>query len=304
MQATHYAFSCTCIKTLIDSLLSVIFSRNAGDDISSLPPAVFVDLKQQLESNLEEILFCFADYTDSVQESLEERNITVKRLCAYLISLPSFTRAYSDSKLMLLASKKDMLEEACCISDIMIILKTECTSFLNYQIFESLIKKFKLEGEEILKYPEKLQKYIRMHKISEFIEIQPILIELTDDKKELILVLDIEPTCRLSGLTDLGKAVAKILGLKQSALLIHNIKESCVVVSYLISTFVAEFLFVSDEIFSEVQKEEFRALLVQRLECNRCTFTFVASPDKEEDETDLAILGNYGNIITRSRQGS
>lgn len=268
---------------------------NTGEDIASLPPAVLVDLKQQLESNLEEILFSFAGYTDCVQVSLEKRNVTVKRLCAYLLGLPAFTSACSSPKLSLLASKKDKLEVASCISDIMIILKTECTSFLNYQIFESLIKNFKLdEGQELLKYPTKLLKYIEMHKVSEFIEIQPVLSDLSDDSKELILVFDFEPTCRLSGLFDLGKAVAKIMGLKQSVLRIHNIKENCVVVTYLIPTLVAESIFISDEIFSEAQKEEFRALSVQRLECNMRTFTFlVASPEHEMNDTDMTIQGNY-----------
>lgn len=196
---------------------------------------------------------------------------------------------------MLLASKKAKLEEASCISEIMIILKTECTSFLNYQIFESLIKNFQLDdGRENLKYPEQLQAYINKHKISEFIEIQPILSELSDDKKELILVLDIEPTCRLSGLMDLGKAVAKIMGLKQSALLIYSIKESCVVVSYLIPTFVAEFIFIGDGIFTKEQTDAFRKLSVQRLECN--TLEFVISPHEgfhhTEDETDIGVPGN------------
>ena len=263
-----------------------------------MPPHVFVDLKQQLESNLEEILFCFAAYTDCVQVSLEKKRIEVKRLCAYLLGLPSFMFHCNDRRLMLLATKKTELEEADSIGDIMVTLKTECTSFLNYQIYQGLVKHFDLDnGQNDLKYPEKLRAYIEMHKISEFIEIQPILCELTEEKKELILILDIEPTCRLSGLVDLGKAVAKIMGLKQSALLIHNIKENCVIVTYLISAFVADSIFTGNKIFSEKQEEEFRELSVQRMECNLFVFEFTSASDKdlnhEMDEIDIGNPGAY-----------
>lgn len=272
----------------------IIISPITGRDIA-LSPSVFVDLQQELECNLEEILFHFAAYTDCIQVSLEKKCINVKRLCAYLLGLPSFTLSYDDRRPMLLASKKSKLEEASCIGDIMIILKKECTSFMNYKIFQGLIKNFELdEGQEHLKYPKMLQDYINLHKISEFIEIQPVLSELTKDNKELILVLDIEPTCKLSGLVDLGKAVAKLMGLKQSALLIHDIKESCVVVSYLIPTLVAELIFTSDKIFSEEQEEEFRRLSVRRLECNSVVFEFASGKDLN-CETDQIDVGSPGN---------
>ena len=214
-------------------------------------------------------------------------NIDVKRLCTYLLGLSSFNLDHRDQKLMLLSSKRTELERANNLNDIFIILKTECASFLNYHIFERLLKNFKINKKDIesLKYPEKLRDYVKKHKISEFVEIQPQLGRLTDDRKELVLVLDIESTCRLSQITDIGKAVAKIMGLKQSTLLIHNIKLSCVVVAFLLSSPVANFIFVNNKIFSKNQVENFQTLSIQKIKCNDFTFDFTLPATCIQEDT-------------------
>lgn len=242
-----------------------------GTDILSLTPNEYGDLLQQLETNLEEILHHFANYTDSILESLQNKNVSVPALHTYLLGLPAFLGKCDNKKLTLLSSKMKRLEEANDLCSIFKILKTECTSFLNYRIFEFLIKKYNIDRDDNLKYPEKLQKYVKRHKITEFIEIEPQLCDLTDDTKELILVLDIEATCRVSQLTDLGKAVAKIIGIKQSALLIHNIKECCVVVTFLIPANIADVVFTGDKIFSHDQQVKFQMLSVRKLSCNGFT---------------------------------
>ena len=95
---------------------------------------------------------------------------------------------------------------------------------------------------------------------------------------KLTLVLDIyiyiDSMCRLDKLLDIAKAVAKILDVLPSTLLIYDIRESCVEVTFLIQKSIAESIFSNEEIFSNNQNDKFRQLLVKQLECNGHTFEF------------------------------
>ena len=145
------------------------FLTHVGSGISSLPPEVRGDLKQQLELRLMEITTSFAFYSSCVPACLERKHVDVETVCAFLLSLPSFTceQESGNQSLMLLSQKRAKLEKATSIHQIFKILNSECVSFLNYSILEALIQKFELElDEKYSKYPEKLQNYIKKHKIS------------------------------------------------------------------------------------------------------------------------------------------
>lgn len=234
------------------------------------------DLRQQLESDLIAIQESFADYIDCIQESLREKGVNLGRLQSYLLRLPC---GRGDRNLMLLTAKTDALRGVDDIYGIFIIL-SECTSFLNYYIFEKMVKKFDIdESQKALQYPTKLREYIEKHTISEFIELHPVLNSYTDGTKELVLILDIEMTCKFSKIVDLGRTVAHIMNLDQSALLIHNIGQCCVIVTFLIPNSVADIIFTghSSEIFSLDEKLKFQKLSVQELKCNGYTFDFVST---------------------------
>ena len=249
-----------------------------------MSPADRGDLQFLLEANLGDILTDFANYTFSVQQLLQEMNIDVASIRDYLIGYTS-----NDHSIALLSgAKRAKIKEADSISKIFHFLKEECTSFLNYAIFERLIERFKLDkNHEDLKYREKLEKYVRKHSISEFIETKPALSKYTDDTTKLTLVLDIDSMCRLDKLLDIAKAVAKIMGVLPSTLLIYDIRESCVEVTFLIPKNIAESLFISGEVFSGDQEEKFRQLLVKRLECNGYEFQFTAIPKDNSNGEDL-----------------
>ena len=234
------------------------------------------DLQFLLKYNLRNILTAFANYTFCIQLSLQEKNIDVSSICDYLMGFTS-----SDHSIALLScAKRDELESANTISKIFRFLKKECTSFLNYDIFECLIERFKLDrDQEDLQYPEKLKAFVTKHTISEFIEIKPALSEYTVDKMKLTLVLNIDSINQLDKLLDIANTVSKIMGILPSALLIYDIKESCVEVTFLIPRSLAEIIFISDEIFSEYQKERFCNLLVKQIECNGHKFEFSSVED-------------------------
>lgn len=126
-------------------------------------------------------------------------------------------------------------------------------------------------------YPQKLRRYLEKHTVSEFVAMNPVLNQYTDDTKELVIILDIQQiTAHMSQVIDIGQAVAHIMKLKQSQLLIHNIAGGSVIVAFLVPIMVAEYIFRGpiDCIFSQEQIEEFRKISILVLECNGYKFDF------------------------------
>ena len=246
----------------------------AGENISSLSPTAHGDLRQQLQASLEAIQESFADYVDCIQESLLMKGVELDKLKVCLIRLPCRD---GDWNLTLLSAEKEDIMQATNIYQIFIILDS-FTSFLNYHIFEKLVTKFELNnGQEYLKYPDKLQKYIEKHTISEFIEVHPVLNNYNDGTK-LVLIMDISLTSKFAKLVNIGHSVAKLMNLDRSTLLIHNIGNKCVIVTFLIPTSVADEIFTGHPtcVFSIDQEEKFRNLSVQQLRCNGYDFDFTS----------------------------
>ena len=88
----------------------------------------------------------------------------------------------------------------------------------------------------------------------------------------MVLKFDIKSTSRLANLVNLKSSIADILGLTPSAIQLYDIKDGCVVATYLIPTPVAELVFNADSVLSEEQEDAFRALQVLWLQCNGFTF--------------------------------
>ena len=130
-------------------------------------------------------------------------------------------------------------------------------------IFERIAKTYQLNnGQDEFKYPEHLETYIKKQKISEFIKINPLIEKLTTNSTEMILKFDIESTSQLAKLKKLKSSVARILGLSPSAIQLYDIKDGCVVATFLIPTPVAELVFNADTVLTEEQEKELRTLQV------------------------------------------
>ena len=104
----------------------------------------------------------------------------------------------------------------------------------------------------------------------------------------MILKFDIESTSRLAKLKKLKSSVARILGLSPSAIQLYDIKDGCVVATFLIPTPVAELVFNADTVLTEEQEKELRALQVLWLKCNG--FSFVG---KEPEDTHSLSCCSY-----------
>ena len=250
--------------------------------ISSLDPDICMDLEQQLQDNLEQITTRYASYVDYILTSIKAKNISVSDFRSYLLSLTAF-RPGCKEQCKLLSGMKAELDEADTINKIFDLVNCKCASFFDTKIFERLVIRFGIKDTEntgILNYPEHLKAYINMHKISEFIAINPALKKHSTGSAKISFKFDIELTSKLAKVTNLQAAVAKILGLKASTLQLLSIEKGCITVTFYIPAEAADIIFGQKKQFTPKDIVDFQALSVSWLECNGHIFEF--SKDKDQ----------------------
>ena len=130
--------------------------------IEDLDPDTRRDLLIQLEKNREDIQEKYASFVVSLCEAVEATGVSVKKFQLFLNTLSAKEKDHVTELTVLLDSIKAEIKKADCINDIFEILATECCSFLNVGIFQSIIKQYKIntESDEDLQYSEHLKAYI------------------------------------------------------------------------------------------------------------------------------------------------
>ena len=203
-----------------------------------------------------------------------EQKVSPHKLQLYLINLPTFT-SDNEEVCKLFAHARDSLQKADTITDIFLVLSKECTSFLNCEIFFSLMRQYEILPDcDKLDYSTRLKEYIDKHKISEFIKINPKLQQHTKGSEEFKIKLDIKKTSKLSKLLDLQDRIAAILKVDPAALRLLSIEDGCLVATFLISTELACVIFTGEKEFAAEEIQEFQALFILWLECNHHKFVF------------------------------
>ena len=228
------------------------------------------------------IRYQYSSYIKWIGTKLEEKGVTVKKLRAYLLTLPAFDKRGQDSSLLL--QRKEELERATDITDVTSSIARECASFLEYDIFQGIVDAYELDQTlEHLRYPEHLKAFIQKHTLAEFMKINPAL-EKYSGAEELILKFDLDLSkYKLAKLLDLKNAVAAILGLKSSALRLLSAEEGCLDLKFLIPEFIAKIIFTDDNRFSLKQMQDFKALSLVWLKCGNCEFPFRCLSDADTE---------------------
>ena len=244
-----------------------------------LDPDTRADLEMQLDEDLRIITKRYSFYVSCVRESLMRQGVSVGNLRTHLLGTTAFN--HDEQKRTLVSSHEEELERAEDLNRIFAILLIHYSSFLNYEIFQEMVDKYKVDkNQEELDYPKHLEAYVNKHKISEFVTINPLLTKETDEtSKELVLKIDIEQTSKLAKLKNIKFSMARILGLKSAALRLKGIEEGCVVATFLIPTPVAEIAFNKCTEFTKEQVKQFQALSVLYLKCNGFLFDFNDTAD-------------------------
>lgn len=258
----------------------------------ALDPAVQEDLECQLELNLEAIGKLYASYVSYTYDSIEDLNVSFKKFRMYLLNFPALdcNNSEDEQQYKLLFEVRNGLLQADTVEGIFLVLSTKYASFLNYDIFQSILDKYEIPNS---KYPEDLKAYINKHKLSELVKVCPKLVELSGSASEMVVLkFSIPMTSRVAKVLYLKKAIAKILRLKPSALRLLGINEGCVEATFLIPSDVADFIFKE---ITPRQKEEFQALPVMWLKCGDRKFSFVGKTDK--DNAQFTISGKSQQVI-------
>ena len=256
-----------------------------AQSLAKLDPKVRVDLKQQLKQNFKQISRCFASFVNYVRKSVLQMNIVADDLCAYLLSLPALKSGESDQQVMLLSEISDKLEKATTVNGIFNVLNRNYATFLNYEIFLNIAEEYEVDPDhEKMKYPEYLDDYMRMHKLSEFEEINPLLKNVKCGSNDMVLKFDIAMTCSLAKLQEYILNIADILGLRPSALRLLSIEEGCVVITLLIPAPVANLIFNTTKTFTTVEKKRFQDLSILWLKCNDHVYDFSKLLDQQNGQ--------------------
>ena len=202
-----------------------------------------------------------------MRQAVTATGVTLEDFRHFLLGLSPYVDDYGDEWPRLLDHVKAKIEMADSIVRIFQVLTTDCCSFMDVSIFQSIIDEYEIDinSDVKLQYSEHLKSYLLNHKISEFIMINPKLDRLKNSDI-LILKFNTDLSSSITKVLDLKSAIADILGLKSSAALqLLSIKKGCVVVTFSILSTVAESVFAQG--LTAKQEADIRALSVLWLVC-------------------------------------
>ena len=264
-----------------------------------LDPSALKDLRYNLKIRLKECLQRYNSYVSLVRDSLERKEPNrIYAVTSDLVTLSAFNHSLQMETLLL--NDKRELDTTISYFRLFTFLSERYASFLNCDIFQTIVNKYDLDDgiNELFQYPVYLREFLANQDISNFKDINPLLNKPEHPSTELVLKLDIELTARLSRLTDIHEAVARALGLNSAALRIIDIKDGCIIVTFLISPNVAKILFNEHTSLTEEQVEEFRALSALWLKCNGYSFYF----KRDDEEKTFSTIPRYDSnwLITRA----
>lgn len=274
--------SCTKVIILLHFLAAYV---SASAQPSSSPTSgkkmTMEDLKFVLMKNLDAIVTKFASYVNFLRAEIVTMGISPEDLRLFLLSLSALDNSSKkEVMLTLMSDKKLELMKLETITGIFTFLITDCTSFLNYDIFQKIVENYNISTDhERMKYPEHLKNYIKKHNISEFSMVKPKY-ELKNGTEYIILKFNVKNTCKLAKVFDLKEYVANVLELNPSVLQIVDIEVGCILVTFSIPTSIAELLFSSNQVFTQQQKDKFTSESILWLKCNGFTFNFESHSGK------------------------
>ena len=218
-------------------------------------------LQQQLTHYRDAILDRYRRYELYIRDSVLKKGVSLDSLVEHLLYLPALNCHSDEEKHKLLHGKREKLKNTETIRALFLLLHEECASFLNYGVFQSIATEYGINEDcDELKYPEHLKAYFKKHTIAEFAKVIPRIEKRCDSsKREITFKFDIKTTERCAKISDLELHISDILGLNVQSLELIDIKDGCVVVTFLVSAHIADAIFAENQEFTPKQVEAFKA---------------------------------------------
>lgn len=251
-----------------------------------------MDLRQQLQRTVRELVTQYASFVSRVCSSLIDNHISAEIVSSFLLSLPAFKSDEQGRQrgLVLLSGIRDQLENAVTIYQVIDTLSVEHASYLNCEIYQSIVGEFgtKKDHDKMNRYFLHLQDYIDRHKLLEYLELHPSR-KGTDPSNKLFLRLNFDMNMRISHLLEWRTLFAAVLGLWGTTLRMYGVNEGpdceSVVVIFLIPTIIAEEVFTDLRLTAQ-QISEFRTLSV--LWMRYCDFVYDFT-EGTKDSTECVV---------------
>ena len=247
-------------------------ASDTRENKTSTDPDTLGDIRQRLGRNQRKIQCKYASFAVSLRKAVAATDVTLSDFRHFVLGLSPYVDYYRYEKPKLLDDVKMLdhvkaeIKKSESITDIFEVITTECCSFINIDVFQSIIENYKIDtnSDKDLQYSEQLKSYLKEHKISEFCTVNPEL-EKFEKSKEVILKFDTEWDSSITKVLNLKSAIAEILGLRSDALRLLSIKEGCVLVTFSVQSTVADNIFARG--LTAKQEADIRALSVSWLEC-------------------------------------
>ena len=203
----------------------------------------------------------------SLCDAVIAKNVSLQRFRLHLLGLSAFENNYDGEQPIILDDVKTDIKKAGSIYEIFEILTTECCSFINVGIFQSIMDRYRIDAGcyKDLQYSKHLEAYLKQHKISEFVLINPKLDRFPENSEVLTLKFNVALSSNITKVLDLKSAIADILGIDTNVLRLVGIEEGCVIVTFLLPAAVASSLFANG--LTAEQEADIRALPVLWLTC-------------------------------------
>ena len=231
--------------------------------VSGLTPEQQERLSIRLCVETEDIVHKFWRLHSRVYESLCERNVSVDRLVAHLLSLRAFDPVYKDSQKPALQPFIKELQSAKSIGDVLYIVR-DFTSFFNYRVIEHIVEGLGTDQDraELQNYKREFDEYSKRR----VYECPPDYGSKSNDE-DVDLVVKVDSVYEDFTVKELKKfqyRLGRILHVSsQSVLRLCQVEEGCVQLIFQVPSFVQQEIFP----LSSEQEMALAAQGVIRLTC-------------------------------------
>ena len=187
------------------------------------------NLEFRIKTDLDKLQKKFATLQTSVRKSLKEREVPTQDVIAHVIGF-----GVSDEH------KKELT--ALNSFDRVFVILTDYWSFLDCDLLENIVENYGCDADQdkILKYQEELNLFCK-RRVSE-VPNKSLVLSSDQTRERMIVKLNISDP-RLAVIKDLKIKLCKILSIEPWSLQIMEIKEGCVLITFLISVHVSKCLY-------------------------------------------------------------
>ena len=228
------------------------------------------DYDEQFEKETRQIQLQFADLVSDTCDSFQKNNVAIDKLILYIQNSPWQKE---------LKPKKDEMSKATSLAQVLTIVTGQTCSWFDYEMIAVLIGRFGDESdkERLKQYEENFKKFAeqRLPSGKRHIEIGS---GRRSRGKQLVVKIDREWNgVTFSDLDKIRGNLASILGVRRTDLYLADIREGCIMMTFMIAEELARKLFPAKGCLTSFQVESLKDEGVKYLRCVKLTWRFTSS---------------------------